>query len=665
MADVLSKLQVIISANTAQMNAQLNKANKSLGVLSSSVQSLQGYLVGTFGAYQIINGIKRSIAIIADFEKQMDKVRAITGATGKEFEALQQNALDLGRSTEYTARQIAGLQVEYGRLGFSTKEILNSTKATLNLATATGEDLARSAEIAGSTLRAFRLDAAEMGRVTDVITGALNQSALALDSFADGMKYVAPVAEATNVSIEETSALLSVLADAGIKGSQAGTSLRRIMTLLDKSGKPLNERLQELAASGITLADANDEVGLYAQTALLVIAKQLDKVNELTEGFENLNGETQRTADIMRDNLSGDADKFTSALEGLILEGSAFNDIMRSIVQSGTNIINFFAGVTDAVHEFDGALHAFRTNGSFRDRVFGRDFQGDIAALRKLREEAGLLSSGANAPNPTTNQIAGADFFAQKAVEEADARRAAAQEAERLLEARRKQFELERKLYNLQLEALKESDLPDIDTEGAKNRFGSSFLSGDLGGLLEEDTLRTLAELGQQYEQEFDRIVETTEEMTAAQEADTIATRKREQAYIRMASAASDAIAAGIAGEKTFAQVLAGTTASVIDSLERQALAAIIAKSALSGKNPIAAILGATAGFAIIKGLFAKISRGSSSGRVGGESVSRLESLTPAQRGITVNVEGRVSGRDIEFSQVENDRVTQRVKANG
>ena len=358
---ILAKMMVQITANNTQFLGAMAKSNAATASFQKSILSAGKALGVTFGAVQLFNGIKSAIGVMADFEVQMSTVRAITGATGDQFKALEKNALDLGRSTRYTATQVGSLQVEYGRLRFTSKEIINATKSTLNLATATGSDLARSAEIAGSTLRAFQIDAKETGRVTDVIASALNKSALSLDSFGEGIKYVAPVAKATNVSLEETSALMSVLADAGIKGSQAGTSLRRIFTLLTKDGKPLSERLDELAKKGITLADANDEVGLYAQTALLVLANQNERVKELTETYKNANGETQRMADIMEDNLTGDVTKLTSAFQGLILEGRPLSNVLRGITQGFTDFVTSISGA-DArkLLEFEKRLAGFK-----------------------------------------------------------------------------------------------------------------------------------------------------------------------------------------------------------------------------------------------------------------------------------------------------------------
>lgn len=372
--NVSTKVLVQIVANTSQFIAGINQANKSMGLMQKSLVSLKNTLLGTFGAYAVINGIQQAVKTLAEFDKVMTQVSVITGS-GKMtegFNRLEQSALRLGSTTQYTAKQVAELQLEFGRLGFSTKEILQSTEATVNLATATGEGLARSAEIAGSTLRAFNLDASEMGRVTDVMAAALNNSALTLDSFADGIKYVSPVAAAVNVSLEETAAMMSVLADAGIKGTQAGTSLRRIFTMLTDEGKPLQERLDALAKAGINLAAANDEVGLYAQTALLVLTKYKPKIDELTIAYEAAKGQTQEMANAMQDNLATSITKVQTAWDSLIL----------SFKQSGE-----IKDITDMVA---GALRVFASNmfsGGEKNKAVFDALTGDKRGLQKLINE--------------------------------------------------------------------------------------------------------------------------------------------------------------------------------------------------------------------------------------------------------------------------------------
>lgn len=217
----------------------------------------------------------------------------------------------------FSASQVAGLQTEFAKLGFSATEINKVTESTLNLAQASGADLAHAAEVAGSTLRAFGLDASETGRVTDVMASSFSSSALDINLFADSMKFVAPVAKSAGMSLEQTSAMLAVLANNGIKGSQAGTALRRIISEIGATGKPVAEALQELAEKGLNLADAKDEVGRSAQSALLVLAEGVDQIAPLTSEFENSAGAAKEMSDIMGDTAFGASKRLESAMEGL------------------------------------------------------------------------------------------------------------------------------------------------------------------------------------------------------------------------------------------------------------------------------------------------------------------------------------------------------------
>ena len=258
-----------------------------------------------------------SFNVFKGFEAEMSKVKAVSGATAEEFKALSDNAKDLGASTMFTAREVASLQTEFAKLGFTATEITKVTESTLALAQASGSDLARAAEVAGSTLRAFGLDASETGRVTDVMAKSFSTSALDMEHFANSMSFVAPVAKSAGMSIEETSAMLAVLANAGIKGSKAGTALRRIISEIGATGKPVSEALKDLAAKGLGLADAKDEVGRSAQSALLILSEGVDQIKPLTKEFENSAGAAKEMADIMGDNAFGAGKRLESAMEGL------------------------------------------------------------------------------------------------------------------------------------------------------------------------------------------------------------------------------------------------------------------------------------------------------------------------------------------------------------
>jgi hypothetical protein len=177
---------------------------------------------------------------------------------------------------------------------------------------------------------------------------SFNRSALGLDNFAESMKYVAPIAASANISIEETTALLGVLADAGIRGSNAGTALRRIITDLAKDGRPLADRLKELSDRGLDFGGAMDEVGRFAQSALLVLTKNVDKVNEATEAYKNAEGAAAATAELMRDTLTGDIEKLTSAWDGFILSLDKGDGSIRETVQALTQLVEAITRISNS-----------------------------------------------------------------------------------------------------------------------------------------------------------------------------------------------------------------------------------------------------------------------------------------------------------------------------
>lgn len=378
MADiVLAKLAIQIAANTVQLTQGLRSAENQFKSFTNNINKAAGALGIGLGAAQLFQVISSGIGVIRDFEKEMSTVRAITGATGKEFDTLRNSALKLGSSTRYTAQQVAELQVEYGRLGFTTAEILAAEKATLDLATATGEDLAKSADVAGSTIRGFGLNASEAGRVVDVMAESFNKSALSLENFSEAMKYVAPIASQAGISIEETTALLGTLADAGIRGSQAGTSLRKIITDLGGESGTLSEKLKKLADKGLTGSEAMSEVGRTAYASLLILAKNTEKTEALTVALNDAAGAGKKAADIMGDNLAGDVTKLSTSYDALILSNSAATSIMREFIQAMT-------GVLQSINVNNGALGKYISNWLKLALVVPRTVANTVSGLAEL-----------------------------------------------------------------------------------------------------------------------------------------------------------------------------------------------------------------------------------------------------------------------------------------
>jgi hypothetical protein len=343
----LGDLILRVGADTSQLNKNLGEARKSIAKNTAELQKIgRGLSMSVTAPLALIGAT--SFKVAADFEQSMAKVKAVSGATGAEFKSLENNAKELGRTTRFTASEVSSLQLEFAKLGFTADEITQVTGATLNLAQATGSDLAQSAEVAGSTLRAFGLDASETGRVTDVMAAAFSSSALDINTFQDSMKYVAPVAKAAGVTLEEASAMLGVLANNGIKGSQAGTSLRRILQEVAGTGMDFGEAMKKSAGEVINLADAKDEVGRSASSAFLVLKEGMGTVDGLTDSLLNSGGAAANMAAIMDDTAEGAMKRMQSAIEGAQIEiGSALAPTMIKLSNIVGGLATRFSEMSD------------------------------------------------------------------------------------------------------------------------------------------------------------------------------------------------------------------------------------------------------------------------------------------------------------------------------
>lgn len=255
--------------------------------------------------------------VFVGFEHSMAKVKAVAGASAEEFKRLESSAKRLGRTTIFTAQNVADLQLAMAKLGATTSEIEAAQSSILALAQATDSDLGQAADVVASTLRAFGQPMSQAGHLSNVMAKSFSSSALSMESFTNAMSYVGPVANSANVSIEETTAMLAVLHDNNIRGSKAGRALRRILSEMATTGKPAAEAMRALANSGLTLADAKDEVGRSAQTALLVLSENMDTLPGLTQEFKNSNGAAAQMAGTMDDTTFGAFKRMQSAIEGV------------------------------------------------------------------------------------------------------------------------------------------------------------------------------------------------------------------------------------------------------------------------------------------------------------------------------------------------------------
>ena len=311
----LDKQLKSVDASAGQFQRSVGNYGKALGGL----RSLASAALPVAGITGVVTVIGNAVNIFKNFEKANSNLKAVTGATDEEMKLLSKTAKELGSTTAFTASEVTGLQTEFAKLGFTTDEIQNATAATLDLAAASGTDLADAAAIAGSTLGGFQLGAEETQRVVDVMAKSFSTSALDMEKFKESMKAAAPAAAAVGISVEETTALLGTLANAGISGSKAGTALKSSLINLNKAGLTLNQGFEKVANSTDKLGEATKLVGKNAAASFLVLAEGTKTTEELTKGLIYAEGAAQDMAAVQLDNLEGDITKLSSAWEGFIL----------------------------------------------------------------------------------------------------------------------------------------------------------------------------------------------------------------------------------------------------------------------------------------------------------------------------------------------------------
>ena len=216
--------------NMLGINSLTDTMSNGFRRLGSSISTA---FVGFFALQKAFDIVSNGIKTIKEFELQMAKVAAITGATAVEMEILSKSAKDLGRNSQFTATEVGQLQEELAKLGFTTPQVLDSSEAILQLATAMNIDLAEAAEVAASTVNAFGLTAKDTQDVVDLMAESFSSTPLDIERFRESMKLVAPTAKSLKVSLQDTTAMLGLLAKNGISGSIAGTQLNRVFIELN------------------------------------------------------------------------------------------------------------------------------------------------------------------------------------------------------------------------------------------------------------------------------------------------------------------------------------------------------------------------------------------------------------------------------------------------
>ena len=241
-----------LAREAAEANATLNKID-SAGMTLESVggkMSAVGSTLTRNVTAPIVGIGAAAVKTTADFDSQMSKVSAISGATGKDFDALREKAREMGAKTKFSATE-AGQGFEYMAMaGWKTGDMLDGIEGIMNLAAASGEDLGTTSDIVTDALTAFGLSAKDSGHFADILAAASTNANTNVSMLGESFKYAAPVAGALGISAEDTSVALGIMANSGIKASQAGTALR---TGLSNMAKPTKQMQAYMDKYGISL----------------------------------------------------------------------------------------------------------------------------------------------------------------------------------------------------------------------------------------------------------------------------------------------------------------------------------------------------------------------------------------------------------------------------
>ncbi|MGE9890246.1 phage tail tape measure protein [Dorea longicatena] len=319
-----------------------------------------------------------SVKMAADFEAAMSKVAAVSGASASEMEALTAKAREMGSKTKFSASEAAEAMNYMAMAGWKTEDMLSGIEGVMNLAAASGEDLATTSDIVTDALTAFGLTAQDSGHFADVLAAASSNANTNVSMMGETFKYCAPIAGSLGFSVEDTAEAIGLMANAGIKSTQAGTSLRTIMANLsgevkicganigevtiatsnaDGTMRDLSDILADcrVAFSGLSesekAAAAESLVGKNAMSGFLALMNAGEgDINKLSGAIDNCDGAAQNMADTMNDNLEGQLTILKSALEELAISfGQLLIPALREVVQWLQGFIGFLNSLPEGV----------------------------------------------------------------------------------------------------------------------------------------------------------------------------------------------------------------------------------------------------------------------------------------------------------------------------
>lgn len=355
------------SAALASISVQTEKLSKKSGELAKAIKPVSTAVAAVGAA---------SVKLASDFEAGMDEVLAISGATGEEFEQLKDKAIEMGAKTKFSASESADAFKYMAMAGWDAESMLSGIEGIMNLAAASGEDLATTSDIVTDALTAFGMSSSESGRFADVLAKTSARANTNVGLMGETFQYVAPVAGALGYSVEDTAVAIGLMANSGIKASNAGTALRGLLTNLAKPSDTVAAAMDKL---GISLTDtsgnmysmdelmvklrksfaglteeekANAAASLAGKTGmsglLAIVNASEEDFNKLTKEINNANGAAGEMAATMMDNTSGAIEQLKGALESAaIIIGEKLSPYIRRLAEFITGLVEKFSSLSD------------------------------------------------------------------------------------------------------------------------------------------------------------------------------------------------------------------------------------------------------------------------------------------------------------------------------
>ena len=369
-----------------QAETSMQKLNQKFGSFGGALETLGGKMTSAGTKITALETAAGGAAVAlgtqavkagASFEAEMSKVSAISGSTGNDLKALTDKAKEMGKKTKFSATESAEAFEYMAMAGWKTDDMLNGIEGIMNLAAASGEDLATTSDIVTDALTAFGLSASDSAEFSDVLAAASSNANTNVSMMGDTFKYVAPVAGALGYSVQDTAIAVGLMANSGIKASQAGTSLRAILSRLAKPTDRVQAAMDEL---GISLTDSNgnmksmrqvmedmrngfagltkDQQANYAATIggqeamsglLAIVNASEEDFNKLTTAIDGSEGSCKNMANTMQKNLSGQFTILKSQIEGINIQiFEKMEPALLQVVQAVNGMISAFGAAKDA-----------------------------------------------------------------------------------------------------------------------------------------------------------------------------------------------------------------------------------------------------------------------------------------------------------------------------